>query len=221
MKASSTSTNTPVPLQITFHHALAMPDIDDLIRAEAAKLERYYPRIMGCRVKVEHETGRKTGNLWNVRLDLTVPGGEIIVQTEPSLGGTARQTEQAKIRKGTEIRRQRQILQRAIRDAFKSARRQLQDYARKQRGDTKKRVAPTTGKITQVFDDKGYGFLATPDGREIYFHKASLVNYSFEHLQPGTTVAFAEEAGERGPQASSVRVLYRRGPHGIVRRKAA
>ncbi len=201
----------PVPLQIAFHHAEVIPDIEELIRSEAAKLERYYPRIMGCRVKVEHESGRHSGNLWNVRIDLTVPGGEIVVQSEPSLGGMARQMEQAQIRKGMEVRRERQILHRAVRDAFKAARRQLQDYARKQRGDTKRLIAPGTANVTQVFEDQGYGFLMTPEGREIYFHRESVLNDAFDDLKPGTTVTFAEEAGEKGPQASSVRVVSRQG----------
>lgn len=211
----------PIPLQITFHHAEVISDIEELIRAEAAKLERYYPRVMGCRVKVERESGRHEGNLWNVRMDLTVPGGEIVVQSEPSLGGTARRMAQASIRKGMEVRRERQILHRAVRDAFQAARRQLQDFARKQRGDTKRTEPPQTAKVTQVFDDKGYGFLVTPEGKEVYFHKASVLNYSFEHLMPGTTVVFTEAKGDKGPQATSVKVLHREGPHGTVHRRAA
>jgi len=216
-----TVNSIPIPLQITFHHAEVIPDIEELIRAEAAKLERYYPRVMSCRVKVEQEGGRRSGNLWNVRVDITVPGGEVVVNSEPSLGGTARQTKQASIRKGMEIRRERQILQRAVRDAFIAARRQLQDFARKQRGDTKRTEQAQTAKITQVFGDKGYGFLVTPEGKEVYFHKDSVVNYSFEHLMPGTTVAFTEAKGEKGPQATSVKVLHREGPHGTVHRRAA
>ncbi|MGC8550666.1 MAG: HPF/RaiA family ribosome-associated protein [Acidobacteriaceae bacterium] len=211
----------PVPLQITFHRSEVIADIEELIRAEAAKLERYYPRMMGCRVTVEEEGGRQIGNLWNVRIDITVPGGEIVVKSELSLGGTARQTKQASIRNGKEVRRERQILHRAVRDAFESARRQLQDYARKQRGDTKRTKGPQTAKITQVFGDKGYGFLVTPEGKEVYFHKESVLNYSFDHLIPGTTVAFTEAKGEKGPQATSVKVLHREGPHGTVHRHAA
>jgi cold shock CspA family protein len=211
----------PVPLQITFHQTEVIPDIEELIRAEAAKLERYYPRLMGCRVKVDRESGRHDGNVWNVRMDLTVPGGEIAVQSGPSPGGTARRTAQVSIRKGMEVRREQQILHRAVRDAFQAARRQLQDFARKQRGDTKRTEEPQTAKVTQVFEDKGYGFLVTAEGKEVYFHKSSVVNYSFEHLIPGTTVSFTEAKGEKGPQATSVKVLHREGPHGTVHRRAA
>ncbi len=64
--------------------------------------------------------------------------------------------------------------------------------------------------ITRLIDD--YGFIETVDGREIYFHRNSLVGDTpFEALEPGAGVAFSEEAGEEGPQASSVRVVDRRG----------
>ncbi len=204
-------TTTPIPLQITFLHAEATPYIEEFIRAEAAKLERFYPRIIGCRVTAEHGSGRELGNLWHIRVELSVPGGEIVVQSEPSLGGMARRTEQAAMRKSMEVRRERQIVHRAVRDAFKAARRQLQDYARKQRGDTKRLVAVPSAKVTQVFPEQGYGFLITPEGREIYFHRESVLNGGFEALEPGTTVTFSEEAGEKGPQASSVRVISRQG----------
>lgn len=212
---------TPIPLQVAFLHAEATPYIEELIRAEAAKLERYYPRIVGCRVTADCGSSREAGNLWHIRVELSVPGSEIVVQSEPSLAGTARQTERESIRKSMEVRRERQLARRAIRDAFRAARRQLQDYARKQRGDMKRTEQPQTAKITQVFGDKGYGFLVTPEGKEVYFHKESVLNYSFQHLTPGTTVAFTEVAGEKGPQASSVKVLHKEGPHGIVHRRVA
>lgn len=214
-------TTLPVPLQITFQHAEMIPEIDKLIRAEVAKLDRYHARIMSCRVKVEQEAGRHSGNRWTVRLDITVPGGEVVVQGEPSVSGAARQMKQAAMRKGMETKKERQILHRVVRDAFASARRQLQDFARKQRGDTKRTEPLQTAKITQVFHDKGYGFLITPEGKEVYFHKECVVNYSFEHLKPGTLVVFTEEKGEKGQQATSVKVMHKEGPHGTVHRHAA
>jgi cold shock CspA family protein len=51
-----------------------------------------------------------------------------------------------------------------------------------------------------------YGFLQTADGREIYFHKNSVLQPGFDRLEVGTEVYYAEEAGEKGPQASTVRL---------------
>ncbi len=58
----------------------------------------------------------------------------------------------------------------------------------------------------------GFGFLATADGREIYFHRNSVLDDGFEKLDAGMRVAFAEEQGEKGPQASTVRIS---GKHGL------
>jgi cold shock CspA family protein len=54
-----------------------------------------------------------------------------------------------------------------------------------------------------------HGFLETPDGREIYFHRNSVLNAKFDDLVSGTEVAFAEEQGDKGPQASTVHVVGR------------
>lgn len=216
-----TPTTFPVPLQITYHHAELIPEIDKLIRAEVANLDRYDARIMSCRVKVAQEAGRHSGNRWIVRLDITVPGGEVVVKGEPSVSGAARQMKQAAMRKGMETKKEREILHRVVRDAFASARRQLQDFARKQRGDRKRAEPLQTAKIKHVFHDKGYGLLITPEGKEVHFHKECVANYSFQHLKPGTTVVFTEEKGEKGLQAASVKVMHKEGPHGTVHRHAA
>jgi cold shock CspA family protein len=59
--------------------------------------------------------------------------------------------------------------------------------------------------------DGDYGFLATPEEREIYFHRSSVLNDAFERLKVGTEVTFAEEEGERGPQATTVKLVGRHG----------
>jgi len=55
--------------------------------------------------------------------------------------------------------------------------------------------------------------IATPDGRELYFHRNSLVADDYDQLQLGAQVPFSEEMGEEGPQASSVQIV---GKHHIV-----
>ena len=93
----------------------------------------------------------------------------------------------------------------ALRDAFDAARRQLQDYARRQRADTKVHVEPPHGRVSKLLPD--YGFLTTPDGREIYFHRNSVLGDAFETLAIDTPVRFVEEEGDKGPQASTVRIV--------------
>jgi cold shock CspA family protein len=51
--------------------------------------------------------------------------------------------------------------------------------------------------------------LTTSDGREIYFHSKAVIDGRFDGLRVGTEVTFAEEAGEKGPQASTVKPVGR------------
>jgi len=101
----------------------------------------------------------------------------------------------------------------AVRDAFKAARRQLQDRMRVQRGDVKPHPAEPHGKILSLDPSRDCGLIETSDGREIYFHRNSVLNQGFDQLEPGVEVRFSEEPGDKGPQASTVRVI---GKHHLV-----
>lgn len=172
-------------LQITARNFELTDPMRENIHERAEKLDNVYEHIMRCRVVVEvpHRHKHK-GILYNVHIYMTVPGGELAIKREPN-----------------------EDIYVAIRDSFDAARRQLEDYARKQRGDTKRHEETPHARISALFSDKGYGFLSTSDGREIYFHENSVLNDNFKHLQIGTEVHFSEEQGEKGPQASTVRVI--------------
>lgn len=174
-----------IDLQITAHNFELTELIREQIKERAEKLDSFYSRIMRCRVVVEvpHRHKHK-GILYDVRIHMTVPGGELAIKREPN-----------------------EDIYVAIRDAFDAARRQLEDYSRKQRGNVKQREEIPYARVSAIFSDKGYGFLTTSDGREIYFHKNSVFNSDFKHLKIGTEVHFAEEQGEKGPQASTVKVI--------------
>jgi cold shock CspA family protein len=58
-----------------------------------------------------------------------------------------------------------------------------------------------------LFSDRGYGFIATPEGREVYFHRNSVLGPGFDDCKLGDHVRFAEEQGALGPQASSVTIV--------------
>jgi cold shock CspA family protein len=55
-----------------------------------------------------------------------------------------------------------------------------------------------------LIPDQEHGFITAADGREMYFHRNSVLGKGFDALQVGTEVHFAEEEGEQGPQASTV-----------------
>ena len=197
-------------LQITFRNMQRSEEIEGWIRAEAAKLETLYSQLMGCRVAVEvpHRHHRK-GRPYHIRIDLTVPRGEIVVKREPSLSARARQLGERKIKKNSEVKIPHKNLRTAINDAFKVAGRRLQDYARRQRGDIKTHAQLPEARVSKIVPREDYGFLTSDDGREIYFHKNSVLGRAFPRLKVGTTVRFVEEAGEEGPQASTVRIIPR------------
>ncbi len=195
-------------LQITYRNMKPSTEVEKWIRAEVAKLDTLYSRVMGCRVAVEvPHRHHKKGSPYHLRIDLTVPHGEIVVKREPSLNARARHLGEGKTKKRSEVKVPHRELRQAINDAFKAAGRRLQDYARRQRGDIKSTTLLPEGRVSKILPQEGYGFLTSYDGREIYFHKNSVLGRAFPRLQVGTTVRFVEEAGEKGPQASTVRVV--------------
>ena len=73
-----------IPVQVTFRHMPVSDGIEERCWKEATKLERYCDRITACRVVIEQPHRRhRQGNLCQIRIDLTVPGAEIVVNREP------------------------------------------------------------------------------------------------------------------------------------------
>ncbi len=185
------------PLQITFRDMESSAAVEVNIREKAAKLEQYYDRIMSCRVMVEAPHGHHhQGRLYQVRIDLGVPDGELVVSHEHHHKDGAHEDVYV-----------------AIRDAFDAMKRQLEDYARKRRGKVKQHAAPDGGHVVSLHPEEDYGKLETPDGRVIYFHRNSVLKNAFDKLEIGSEVRYTEEAGEQGPQASSVTLV---GKHHVV-----
>lgn len=175
------------PLEIRFHnldHSIAM---EERIRQECDKLEQFHSGIIGCRVTVEESHRRHhQGNLYDIKIHLALADGEVTV-SHPHHDRHAHEDPYV-----------------AIRDSFKAARRQLEDFSRKRRQDVKLHELPAQGRVLSIQPEEGYGFIETSEAREIYFHRNSLVNVAFDSLQVGDAVRFVEEAGEKGPQASAV-----------------
>lgn len=196
------------PLQITYRRLKPTADVEESIRDEAEKLDTFYNRILACRVAVEvpHRHRRK-GDTYHIRIDIKVPGGEVVVNREPSRASEIRHLGESAASKQLEVGTPQKNLRAAIKSAFRTAGRRLQDYARLQRGAVKMHVPLAEGVVSLLEPEEGFGFLTADDGREIYFHENSVLNEGFSHLQVGTAVGFVEEQGEKGPQASTVRIL--------------
>src|ERR671910_3719263 len=184
------------PLNMTFRNVRKDPAIEDLIYKHAAKLERICDHIVSCRVAVEKpQEHQRSGNPFRVRIDLTVPPEHELVVIRDSSEGDLHEE-----------------LSTVIRDGFGAMRRQASKLVEKQRRDVKTHPKQEVGGfIIRLFPEEGYGFIKSLDGREIYFHKNSLLGDGFSHLDIGTGVQWVEEHGDKGPQASTVRVVDKRG----------
>jgi cold shock CspA family protein/ribosome-associated translation inhibitor RaiA len=182
------------PLEITFRGVPKMDAIEDLIQEKVAKLEKVCSYITSCSVAVERpQLYQKTGNPFKVRIDIRVPRNhEIVIRRECTEGDM------------------HDSLQMVLRDAFKAARLALEDLVDKQHHDIKTHYQEAAvGVIRTLLPERGFGFIRTKDGRDIYFHHNSLVNVPFEKLLLGDSVRFSEEPGEKGPQATTVEVIQR------------
>ncbi len=100
----------------------------------------------------------------------------------------------------------------AIREAFDAAVRQIEDVTREARGQVKEHVAKGHGRVTKFLAGEDCGFIETPDGREIYFHRNAVLDGAFDRLVVGSEVVFVEEEGDKGAQASTVRLIGKHHP---------
>ena len=184
-----------LPLQITFRHMDSSDTVAVRIRERAEELGRFFDRIMSCRVVVERQHPRRhQGNLFRVRVDLKVPGRGIVVGRDPA------------------AHHAHEDVYVAIRDAFDTTRRLLEDHIREARGDVKLHAVPDHGRITRLLPEQDCGFILGADGNEIYFHRNSVANGGFGKLALGDEVRFVAQHSEsaEGPQASTVVPLGKR-----------
>lgn len=186
-----------LPLQISFRNFTASPAVEANIRAKVAHLEKFTNRIISCRVTLgELRRATPRGNLFSCHVDIKIPGQEIVAGSR-SVDGAHKD------------------IYVAIRDAFQEAARLLKEHVHSHRVRIHQPMQLTAprGRVVRVLhtgtpsDEDGYGFLQTEDGREIYFHRRSVLNDAFEKLEPGVMVRFAEEMGDEGPQASTVEIV--------------
>lgn len=201
-----------IPLKITFRDIAPSPAIESNIREKAAKLDGFYDRVMSCHVIVEapHRHHHK-GKAYHARIHMTVPGGELVINRTPKRPATVKTPSLEPPPKellGSHVPSKHgahEDLYVAIRDAFNAAARKLQDHARRRRGKVKLHTTPAIARVAKLFPIEDFGFLMTPDGREVYFHKNSVQGIEFAHLKVGAQVRFAETMDQNGPHASSVR----------------
>jgi cold shock CspA family protein/ribosome-associated translation inhibitor RaiA len=182
-------------VHITYRHFSSSEALEERVRDGVAKLFALFPKITKCDVALELHHAQRQGHAFRCRVDLVVPSAEIVAEnseTEDSAGDVYV----------------------ALGEVFDEATRQLEDYVRRARWDVKQHDHTPHARVAKLMVGEGpgtrYGFLETHEGREIYFHEHSVLHGRYDELEIGTEVRFAEEEGEKGPQASTVVATKRR-----------
>ncbi|MDK2957949.1 MAG: hypothetical protein PWQ57_3447 [Desulfovibrionales bacterium] len=181
-------------VEIAYRKVDSEPGLEALIHSKADKLNRLCRQLTGVRVAIEQEQRQQQpNNPYKIRLTFNIPpGNEIVVKRETT--GTHDQKE----------------LWGAVRESFEAARTKLVKLNEQLQGKVKSHPEQQVNAIVeQIFPGEDYGFLRNLLGREVYFHKNSLSEGDFEKLTPGVGVSYTETMGEKGPQASTVRIVDR------------
>lgn len=179
-----------IPLEIAFHNVEKSESLERLIRERVERLHRRFNHINSCRVAFEapHRSASDRPRGYHVRIDTRVPGKELVISRDPG-------------------HRDHFTPQMAVRDAFDAMERRLEQFSQEVRGDVKSHDGPLQGRVARTFDD--HGFISAADGREIYFHRNSVVDGRFDALVQGDPVELSVAVGESpiGPQATTVRPI--------------
>ena len=184
------------PLQVTFKDMDVSTNVHRRIEEKVAKLERHFPRIIGCQVVVakclKGVSSKQLLRLFQIHIEVEVPGEVLVVERNPSSHST-----------------QAENLYLTIKMAFDAMERRLRAFVDKQRSHVKTHEAGPYGQVIRLSPQEECGFILSDDGRELYFHENSVVNNGYGRIEVGCWVRFTEEQGLDGPQASSVIILKR------------
>jgi hypothetical protein len=124
------------PVQVIFKNMQPSGALESEARTRAHGLDTYYPHIIGCRVLVEiPHRHRARGRHIHVRLELSLPGEDLVVSHEPTLHRELKDSDEASHHKGDEVETVRKYALVAVHEAFDLARRRLQDRVERQRDE--------------------------------------------------------------------------------------
>ncbi|RYB97860.1 HPF/RaiA family ribosome-associated protein [Ciceribacter ferrooxidans] len=174
--------------RVTFRGMDHSEAVEAAVHERIERLSRFHDHITSCSVVIEapHKHSQK-GKIYHVRVNINVPGREIVV---------GREAEENHAHEDVLV---------AIRDSFDAAQRQLEDVVRKMSSyRVKAHPVAMRGTVARVVPEEGFGFILGADGREYFFRRESVTTENWAALGEGTKVRFAEHDGEKGPYASAV-----------------
>ncbi len=173
-------------IRIEVRNTEMLEEWDEKISEEVSRLESHYLHIIhDLRLSMIATAHHRLG-AFEIRAVATVPDDTIV------------------------IKKNGELVVPLIVEVFDDLSRQLREYNRKRQHLTRQEIPCAIGTVRRVVPDGDYGFIQSADGREIYFHKNSVKKVSYKDLREGDSVEFCEEAGEKGPQATWVRLKRRR-----------
>ncbi|MBU0960573.1 MAG: cold shock domain-containing protein [Proteobacteria bacterium] len=158
------------------------------IDEERERLIRHFANfVLHLRVSIEATTHHKIGG-YELKLIASVPQDTVVVAKKGENVGPL------------------------LVEAFDVLSQQLKEILRKKRknetaaADASSIAGAQYGVIRKLSPYESYGFIVTPDEREVYFHENALKDVPLDQLTEGDEVMYGESLGDKGPQASWVRV---------------
>ncbi len=166
-------------IEIQAQHVDMQPEWRRLIDERLAALGERYPELIRAHVTLKRGRHHRQG-----------------VEQVDVLANAAGRTLRAS--------KQEEDMTAALHAALDSIERELAAHHEQRRHFTKVPGPRPQGTVATIFSDRGYGFIRTAEGEEVYFHRGSLHELDFDSLTIGMPVELEVEEGERGPQASRV-----------------
>jgi cold shock CspA family protein/ribosome-associated translation inhibitor RaiA len=174
-------------IRINVRNTELLKEWEEKIGEEVSKLESRYPDIIHhLRVTITAPGHHRLG-AFEIHAVSTVPDDTIVVKNNGEL-----------------------VIP-LIGDVFSDLNRQLREYNRKRQHLMRQELPYGIGNIRRVFPEGEYGFIQSAGGREIYFHRNALKNCAYNDLREDDSVEFSAEEGEKGAQATWVKLKHRRG----------
>lgn len=155
------------------------PEWRALIDTRLARLAGRYPELMRVHVTLKHGPHHRVGF-------------EEVDVVANCAGATLRAA------------KQEERMMDAVHAALDALERELAEHHEARRHFGKAPGPRPGGRIASLFTDRGYGFITTDEGEQVYFHRHALHELDFASLRLGLPVEMELEQGERGVQASRV-----------------